>query len=290
MSLKLLGGAPGRTLAILVLAVSLLTIGLLSVNAEETADPEPTLYEDAEPQLTKLTIDGAASRNVSYDGTVGRFTISVLKPTVIAAVNDGNIAVNAISGAVSEHCTETEPESAEDSDEPTCVLANALQTTRIRIHEEFDWTEQGRVSQGFRYENSLSIAVKGTDFAGGLVDLVITAGGDNVRFDGLDFTASGRAEVERLALLDAIDDAQDTADSIAEHMGYEIVRIVELSPIGSVSAVRTTDYAESAMADEGIESTQVFGGSETVTSRVRMIFELRQIEEVEAPAEGETDG
>ncbi len=284
MRLNVFRTSTGRILAILALAASLLTIGLLSVNAQETDPPEPTLINEpapvAEEQLTKLTVEGAASRNVSYDGTVGRFTISVLKPTVLEAVSSGNTAAKAIADAVAEDCVTEEPEDtedAEDSDEPTCVSPGGLQTTRIRIHEEYDWTEQGRVSQGFRYENGLSIAIQGTDFAGGLVDLVIKAGGDNVRFDGLDFTASGRAEAERLALLDAIDDAQATANAIADHMGYEIVRIVELSPQGSLTANRVYEETAQETADSAYEPTPVFGGSESITSRVRMIFELRPL-------------
>ena len=49
--------------------------------------------------------------------------------------------------------------------------------------------------------------------------MVITSGGDQVRFDGLDFTVSRRAEFERLALLDAIDDAQATARAIVRAHG-----------------------------------------------------------------------
>lgn len=271
------------------LAAALIALGSVlafattgSVSADEATTIEITTQRSQDSDLTKLIVEGAASRSVGYDGTVGRFTISVLMPTVLEAVTAGNTAVTAISDSVDENCTETEPEEADPTADPTCISPNRLQTTRIRIHEEYDWTEQGRVSQGFRYENGLSIAIRGTEFAGGLVDLVITAGGDNVRFDGLDFTTSRRAETERLALLDAIDDAQSTADSIAEHMGYEIVRIVELSPISSLSASRfTAEAEEAAMADESFEPTPVFGGSESITSRVRMVFELRPLPEVE---------
>lgn len=274
----------GRLLALLTLAVAISLYATIDVGAESSDDEELLSVTFSRPDsaddLTRLTIEGAASRNVSYDGTVGRFTISVLNPTVLGAVSAGNTAVKAVADSVDEKCHESESEVAEDAEGPVCISPNGLQTTRIRIHEEFDWTEQGRVSQGFRYENGLSIAVTGTDFAGGLVDLVIKAGGDHVRFDGLDFTASGRAEAERLALLDAIDDAQASADAIAEHMGYEIVRIVELNPIGSPTASQTLERAAFAeSADESFEPTPVFGGSESVTSRVRMVIELRPMPE-----------
>ena len=173
---------------------------------------------------------------------------------------------------------------------PPAFLPNGLQTVGFRLGQVWDWTESGRVLRGWEYEYRLQIAIRGTGFAGGLVDLVIGAGGDSLHFDGLDFTASGRAEAERLALLDAIDDAQATADSIAEHMGYEIVRVVELSPVGSLTATRVDlETAEAAMADESFAPTPVFGGSEMVTSRVRVVYELRPLAAAEA-SEVASDG
>ena len=195
-------------------------------------------------------------------------------------MSDGNKTVQAIADEVAAKCTEGEPEDADHTADPTCISPTGLQTVGIRIEEEFDWTEQGRVSQGFRYENRLSIAIRGTGFAGGLVDMVITSGGDNVRFEGLNFTVSRRAEFEKLALLDAIDDARGTAQAIADHMGYEIVRIVRMMPGSAFDPYGTTERlaaAESAFDDSGPVPTPVFGGAETVTSRITMVFELRPL-------------
>ena len=265
-------------IALFAAAISLLALLALS-NPAAAESPSPVEISvdinSTEPEPTVLTVEGAASRSVSYDGTVGRFTISVLRPTALEARSAGSVAANAIAESVAERCTKEEPEVAEPTAEPSCVSPNGLQTTRISIREEHEWPEGRRVSQGFRYENGLRIAILGTEFAGGLVDLVIRAGGDLVEFNGLDFTISQRAEVERLALLDAIDDAQATAATIAAHMGYEIVRIVELSPLGSLTAARVFEESEELAADAGFEPTPVFAGMESITSRVRMVFELR---------------
>ena len=278
MRFKSLQAATGRALAIFALAASLLAIGVLSVSADQSYDLQ--LVPAADDQLTTLTVEGVASRSVSYDGAVGRFTVSVLRPTALDAASAGNEVVNAITDAVSENCTESEPEDADHTAEPTCISPGGLQHTRFRIGERMDWTEQGRVSLGFEYERSFSIAIRGTGFSGGLVDLVLGAGGSDVSFDSLALTSSRRSEAERLALLDAIDDAQATADSIADHMGYEIVRIVELSPISNLSASRAIEEeAEFARAADSYEPTPVFGGSESVTSRVRIVFELRPLPE-----------
>ena len=270
-------------LAVLV-ALAALSAPLLTraARAEEMKDGTSAAPEPQE--LTELTVEGVGSRSVGYDGAIGRFTVSVLRDSLISAVTDGNKTVQAIAAEVAAMCTETEPEEADHTAPPTCISPSGLQTVGIRIEEEFDWTEQGRISQGFRYENRLSIAIRGTGFAGGLVDMVISSGGDNVRFEGLNFTVSRRAEFERLALLDAIDNARATARAIAEHMGYEIVRIVRLMPGGAFDPYGVRDdsrlvYAEAAEAE--VAPTPVFGGAEVVTSRVSMVFELRPLPEME---------
>ena len=224
---------------------------------------------------TMLTVEGLGSRSVDYDGAIGRFNIRVLRESIIAAVSDGNVAVQAIADAVAETCTTGETPSADPATTPACISPNGLQTVGISIYEEFDYTELGRVSQGFRYENRLAIAIRGTGFAGGLVDLVIKSGGDLVRFDGLDFTTSRRSEFERLALLDAIDDAQSTANAIAGHMGYRIARIVELKPAVDFAVNRNVVVSAQADAGGGFAPTRVFAGQEVITSRVTMVFELR---------------
>ena len=293
MSDSILTGKVRRLLAIgltgaLIAAGALLALsGPSSVGAEEYIEKQVTETVTTwpeKPSVTTLTIEGAATRSIERDGTVARFSITVLDQSVRDAVATGNSALADVRTALQMGCNDDDPEQL-------CVPNEQLQTTSIRISEQFDWTEQGRVSLGFEYRNSLLARLDRVDQAGLLIDTILIAGGDHVRFDGLEFTASGRAEAERLALLDAIDDAQATADSIADHMGYQIVRVVELSPVGSLTASRTVlESADSAMADASFEPTPVFGGSESVTSRVRMVFELRPVAEVDERATDESNG
>ncbi len=283
-----------RKLLTLGLAAALLASGALfaltvssTVGAEEAVEKkiseEVREWPDKQP-LTTLTIEGAASRSVQRDGTLARFSITVLDQSVRAAVSTGNSALVDVRTALQMGCND-------DNTEQLCVPNDQLQTTAIRISEQFDWTEQGRVSLGFEYRNSMLARIDGVEQAGLLIDTILNAGGDHVRFDGLDFTASGRAEAERLALLDAIDDAVATANSIADHMRYEIVRVVELNPIGNLTAARATlESEEAAMADDSFVPTPVFGGSESVTARVQIVFELRPLPEVEETESGADEG
>ena len=274
MKSKVLRTVSGPTFAILALAASLLAMMVvLSATANaETPAVEINVAGEAE-NLTTLTIEGVGSRSVERDGTVARFSISVLDQSVRAAVSTGNSALADVHTALRMGCDDDHPEQL-------CVAEDRIQTTSIRISEQFDWTERGRVSLGFRYEYALLAHIDGVEQAGLLIDTIIGAGGDHVRFDSLDFTASGEARAERLALLDAIDDAQATAASIAKHMGYEIVHIAELTPIGAATPYPVAEARALAADEADFAPTPVFGGSESVISRVQMVFELRPLSEV----------
>jgi len=282
------GVGVGRILGI-GLVVIVLVIGALQLwgssdiagaqgdETENTTKAPVAEAEEMELETTELVVEGVGSRRVNYDGATARFTVSVLRSSPGQAVSEGNKTINAIAEQVEKQCTAEEPADADHTAEPTCISPSGLQTVGVGMFEEFDWTESGRVSNGFRYENRLSISIQGTGFAGGLVDLVIAGGGQNVRFDSLQFTVSRRAEIERLALLDAIDDARSTAAAIAKHLDHYLVRLVRVSrPTSFASPVYDDARAQSLSAeDSAITPTPVFGGSEVVTSQVQLVYELR---------------
>ena len=256
------------TIAILVLAT---VLTLANTAQAETPAVEINVAGEAD-NLTTLTVEGTASRSVSYDGAIAWFSITALDQSVITAVSQGNSALADVSTALQMGCNDDDPNAL-------CVPTDQLQDVAIRINEEFDWIDGQRVSRGYRYTRELSARIDDIEQAGLLIDAILKAGGDHVRFGDLNYTASGQAAAEGQALLDAIDDAQATANAIATHMGYEIVRIVELSPLSlSGWAPYPEIEARALAADEAAyEPTQVFAGTQSVTQQVRIVFELRPL-------------
>ena len=104
------------------------------------------------------------------------------------------------------------------------------------------------------------------------------AGGDAVRIDGIDFDVADRSEVERLVLLDAVDDARATADAIAAHIGMTVLGAVEIAVTSSLSPVTRTNAVdrEEAAADDSFAllSSPVFSGPDTIVARVSVIYRL----------------
>ena len=166
-----------RRLLAIGLATALLAVATLlaltltnSVGAEEYVEKKVTEtvteWTDKKP-LTTLMIEGAAARSIERDGTVARFThFSVLDESVLDAVSTGNSALVDVRTALEMGCNDDNPEQL-------CVKDEQLQTTSIRIHEEYDWIEGRRESTGFRYENSLFARIDGVEQAGLLIDAIL---------------------------------------------------------------------------------------------------------------------
>ena len=130
------------------------------------------------------------------------------------------------------------------------VSEDQLHTQRVSLRQEYDWTEQGRVSLGFRYSQSLTLQVDGTDRAGQLIDRIVSAGGDAVSINSVSFSASGRAEAERDVLLAAMSDARATADAMAAQIGKEIFDTIEVTVASALSPVTFAQEEEAEYASD----------------------------------------
>ena len=257
--------APHRTilLALAALAALVTLIGATApARAGGDAGEEGEARHAATDDTATIAVHGVAAREVDPDRTVVRFAVQVLDPSASAAVARGGEALSRIVAALEAEAVDTD----------------SLRTTSVSLREEFDWTEEGRVSLGFRYSSGVRLRVDGVDQAGMLLDLIAGAGGDAVRIDGIDFDVGDRAEVERLVLLDAVDDARATAEAIAAHIGMTVLGAAEITVTSSLSPVTRTNAAdqEEAAADDSFSlvSSPVFSGTDTVEARVSAIYRL----------------
>ena len=157
------------------------------------------------------------------------------------------------------------------------VSDDQLHTQRVSLREEYDWTEQGRVSLGFRYSQSLTLQVEGTDRAGQLIDRIVSAGDGAVSINSVSFSASGRAEAEREVLLAAMDDARATADAMAAQIGKEIVDTIEVTVASNLSPVATVESAEATSPEPAAAEIALLirAGQDDVQVSVVMKFVAR---------------
>ena len=155
-----------------------------------------------------LTVTGSAAIAAPPDGASIEIGVSSLEATATEALSAGATALELVRAALAE-------EGVADED---------LQTVRIRLDEEHDYTEEGRVSIGFRFSNTIRVTVDGVDGIGDVIDAAVGAGGDAVSIHRIRFLVSNRVALEDTA----IDEARRKALAMAGQAG------VRASSIGDV--------------------------------------------------------
>ena len=216
-----------------------------------------------ETGTTTLTVQGTATQALTPDQTTIQFEVNALDESALVAVRDGDRTLRIIAWRL----------------RVSGVGEDQLHTQRVSLRQEYDWTEQGRVSLGFRYSQSLTLRVEGTDRAGQLIDRIVSAGGDSVSINSVSFSASGRAAAERDVLLAAMADARATADAMAAQIGKEIFDTIEVTVASALSPVTFAqeEEAEAEYASDSAAPTARFinPGQDQVQVSVVMKFVAR---------------
>jgi len=246
------------------LAATLAVAALIAGTLFALRDGSPVVDAQGGSQTDEatVTVEGSAGRAVEPDQTVIQYSVGVLNRSANQAVPQGAVVLQRIADAL------------DDADIPE----ERLRTTNVSLREEFDWTEDGRVSLGFRYTNSVRVTADGADRAGGLLYTIIEAGGDQVAINSIGFDISERAQIEREVVLTALDDAKVNATAIAWHLNLTVGRVISVEVISGLSPIaQSTSGAtqESALAaDAARASTPTFAGVDTITARVRVVYAL----------------
>lgn len=157
-----------------------------------------------------------------------------------------------------------------------------IQTTDFNIYPEYEYievNENGRVRgvqelTGFTVSNMLLVTVKTLDDIGGIIDKIIDAGGNDVRFNGIDFGIQDpvpyQSELRKLAVEDGI----TKATQLAEYSGVKLGAITMIADYSSQPTIAKDQavFAERAMA---IPSTSINPGSLSLSMRIDMVFEIK---------------
>jgi len=139
---------------------------------------------------------------------------------------------------------------------------DAIKTVSYSLSEEYEFTNNKRVSRGFRAVNQIEIRVDEIARIGEVVDASVQAGAatvSNIRFD-----VKERAAAERQALKDAVADARARAEAMAAGAGVTlgpIVRIDEESgggyPIPRPQAMAAPRMAMAEAADMPVSAGEI---------------------------------
>ena len=113
------------------------------------------------------------------------------------------------------------------------VLPDAIRTTVIDLHQEFDYPNGRRVSKGYLAVNSIEVRVDALDRLGELLDTVVATGATSV--SDVRFDVKERAKYEREAIRLAVQDARARVDAAAAGVGRTVDKLLRIDEQGVIS-------------------------------------------------------
>ena len=185
----------------------------------------------------EIHVTGQGKVSIEPDLAVLNLGVETRGATVSEAREEAAAAMSAVMDSLKS-------EGVEDKD---------IQTSRFDINDEREWqeiTENGiRTSKsvlvGYRVRNNLTVKVRDLDNVSAVIDGAAEAGGDSIRFNGLNFTAEDLSPVMAQLREDAVNDAKDKAQHFAELAEVGLGELIFISD-GTVARPLARAYPESA--------------------------------------------
>lgn len=233
--------------------------------------------------LRYIGAGGSASNVISVSGygesfaipDIATFDFSVVseKPTVAAAQADATAKINTITKAL-------KVAGVEEKD---------IKTSNYSVYPQYDYISNVCISgqpcrpgeqklRGYEVRQTTTVKVRDTAKAGDLLTDVGDKGATEV--SGLNFTFDDPDAVQKEARDEAIADATEKAEELADALGVRLVRVVSFNENGD-GGYPPMPYYSKAMALEAANDSGERGGPEIsvgenkVTSNVSITYEIR---------------
>src|SRR5215211_7725184 len=231
--------------ALLVLAAAALS-GIGRPEAVRSADPDP----DSGDPIRSINVNGSSSVTAVPDRATFSFGVDARGETASQALSAASAAVRKVTDAV-KHAG---------------VDGKDVQTQSISLSAVT--STDGRHIEGYAANASISVRARDLDRAGGLVDAAVAAGANSVYGPSLD--RSDAEELANQALADAVDDARQKAEALAEAAGGSLGEVISVSEGGASAPPMPYAAREAALAtDVAIEP-----GTQEIQASVTVVFEL----------------
>ena len=167
------------------------------------------------------------------------------------------------------------PETQATSTGPTSTATPAPEPAMGMAVQEGCFTDREHVITGYEVGNDLTVKLRDLDAVGEIIDEVTDAGGDQIRFNGIDFSIDDPSPLEGQALTAAINDAIAKAGAVAETAGVELGNLLHISEGVSQDGIYPAPQFRAFALEASTYGTQVSGGTLQVTASVQALFSIK---------------
>ncbi len=217
----------------------------------------------------EIHVSGQGKASIEPDLAILNLGVEVAGETVSDAREEAAKAMDAVMAALKS----------------AGVAESDIQTNHFNIRAEHQWqevTQNGvRTSKsvlvGYVVTNRLTVKARDLDNVGKVIDDTAEAGGDSIRFNGLNFTAEDLSPVMAQLREDAVNDAKSKAEHFAELAEVSLGDLIFISD-GTVATPLNYGYPESralASQAEFAYDTSVSVGELDVSLTVQTAFVIQ---------------
>ena len=266
-----------RTAAILIAVVAVLaTLTIVSLDRTEAATATGKGLNVSDQGIpapygsdgTGMWVSGQGSISIAPDLATLEYGVETRAANVSEANSRASAAMDAIVEALKAR-------GVKDED---------IETSRFSVNPRYDYIEEEvdgvrtsrEVLTGYRVRNYATVKLRDLDTIGEVIDEVVTAGGDDVRINDINFTLEDpKPKIAELREM-AVADARAKAEHLAELSDVTVGRLIYISEGGagpSAGSFTSQIYGFSA-APAALRAPSVSGGEVTLTLGVQAGFAI----------------
>ncbi|HJX03100.1 MAG TPA: SIMPL domain-containing protein [Dehalococcoidia bacterium] len=211
-------------------------------------------------QSVGLWVNGEGRVKVTPDVVLLGLGVDVQKPTVAEAQRQAAESMDRVM-------KELKNKGVADKD---------IQTQQYSIYPVTRWDDKNNqeILIGYRVSNMVTVKIRKIADAGGIIDAVAAAAGNDVRINSINFSIDDPMPYQKQAREKAVADAMERAKQIASVSGIKLGKVLYVTETGYYAPVVRDYYnAKSAMGVPAPE-TAISGGELEVSVSVQMVYNI----------------
>lgn len=205
-----------------------------------------------------ISVSGSATISLAPDIATLTLGVEAIDESVARARND---AAEAMAGII-------------DVLESAGIADEDIQTQRLSIQPQYDYSTETRTLIGFSVTNIVNITIRDIALVGPIIDRSVEAGGDLTRVQSIHFSTDDVSQYEMQLVEEAVKDATDKAQHLAELTGVTLGEPLSISYGGGSPYPVFDDFFRMEMAESAAFDTSVSPGEIEASVTVSILFSI----------------
>ncbi|MFC7291399.1 SIMPL domain-containing protein [Hirschia litorea] len=230
----------------------------IPMNAMAQITPENSMMSPTIQQETTLNLTGEGKVEVAPDIASVSLGVNVDSETASQAMKEQASIMSNVFKAL----------------EKAGIASKDMQTGNISLNPRYDYNKRDSGPPkliGYQATNTVNITVRELDKVGGVLDAVVSAGGNTI--NSISFGLEDSSQALKDARKDAVSDALEKAELYADAAGYKVSRIISMDEAGN-SSPRPQPMMMARMQESDSSRTPIAAGEISYSSTMNVQFEL----------------